>query len=117
MARIPTITINRGTTYTISGTYKEAGVAADITGAAIRFTVKPDEWDVDADDSDATITKSGSIVSAAAGTYSIALTDTDTYVDAGDYFFDIKIELADGTIHRLVEGNCIIDGSPTNRTS
>jgi len=117
MAKTPTITINRGTTYTLSGIYKEDGVAADITGAAIRFTVKPEEWDADADDSDATIAKSGSITDASAGTYAIALTDTDTYVDAGDYFFDIKIELADGTIHRLVEGNCIIDGSPTNRTS
>lgn len=116
MARPPKITINRGTTYTISGTYKENGIATDITGAAVRFTVKPVEWDTDADDSAATIFKDGTLVSPAAGTYSIALTDTDTYVDAGSYYFDIKIELADGTIYKLTEGICIIDGSPTNRT-
>lgn len=111
------LTVNRGTTFAINGTYKENGVATSISGASIRFTVKSDEWDADADDSDAVITKSGSIVSASAGTYQITLTDTDTYITPGTYFYDIKIELANGTIYRLAFGQFVISGSPTNRTS
>lgn len=111
------ITISRGTTYVISGAYEENGVAADITDAAIRFTVKEAEWDIDADDSDALITKSGVIVSASGGTYTITLTDTDTYVTPGKHYYDIKIELSSGIIYKLVEGRCVIEGSPTNRTA
>lgn len=114
------LTIDRGTAYSISGTYLDAdGSAVDITGATIRFTVKTSEWDDSTDDSTASITASGSIVSAADGTYSIALTPTDTEIDAGKYFYDIKIDMdSDGTdIKRLAKGKLTIDGSPTNRTS
>ena len=111
------ITVPRGTTYTIYGNYQVNGEAADITGAAIRFTIKTVEWDTDADDSDALLTKAGTITSAAGGTYEIDLTDVNTYVDAGTYFYDVKIELSDGTIYRLSKGSITIDGSPTNRTS
>lgn len=109
--------VDRGTTVTISGVYTEGGVATDITGASIRFTVKPTSWDTDADDSDATITKAGSIVDASAGTYSITLTDTDTYVDPDTYYYDIKIELASGTIHKLSGGKFKVLPTVTNRTS
>lgn len=109
--------VYRGITYTISGNYQEDGVATDITGSAIRFTVKEDEWDTDADDSDALIFKSGSIVSASGGTYAISLSDIDTYLTPGSYYWDIKIELASGTIHRLEGGIFILKGTPTNRTS
>lgn len=117
MASKTTLTVDRGTTYTISGTYKEGGVAADITGAAIRFTAKSVEWDASTDDSTAVISKAGSIVSPTAGTYTITLSDTDTYKTPGTYFYSIKIELASGVIHKLVEGKLKLDGDPTNRTS
>jgi len=114
------LTIDRGTNYAISGTYLDSdGNPVDITSSAIRFTIKSSEWDTDADDSDAALTKSGTITSGPDGTYLISLTATDTYIDAGKYFYDIKIDVAgDGTdIKRLDKGRVTIDGSPTNRTS
>lgn len=117
MASRTNLVVDRGTTYVISGTYKEGGVAADITGAAIRFTVKSAEWDSSVSDTTAVITKSGTLVSPTAGAYTITLTDTDTYVTPGNYYYSIKIELASGVIHKLVEGRLKIDGDPTNRTA
>lgn len=117
MASKTNLSVDRGTTYVISGTYKEGGVAADITGSAIRFTAKSVEWDASATDSTASITKSGVLVSPTAGTYTITLTDVDTYITPGNYYYSIKIELASGVIHKLVEGRLKIDGDPTNRTA
>ncbi len=111
------IELERGTTYGITGTYKENGTAADITGAVIRFTVKDEEWDTDDDDSDAQIAKSGTIVSAPAGTYSITLTDTNTYLPPGDYFYSIKIELASGSIYVLDKGKFKVEPNTGNRTA
>lgn len=117
MASRTNLTVDRGTTYVISGTYKEGGVVADITGAAIRFTVKSSEWDTSSDDTTSLISKNGTLVSPTAGTWVITLSDTDTYKTPGNYYYSIKIEKADGTIHKLVEGRFKLDGDPTNRTS
>lgn len=114
------ITIDRGTAYAISGTYSDsAGNPIDITGATIRFTCKNVEWDSNATDTDALIAKTGSIVSPTAGTYLVSLTPADTYIDAGNYFYDIKIDRhSDASdIKRLSKGALVIDGSPTNRTT
>lgn len=111
------IEVDRGTTYGMAGVYKFNGVASDITGAAIRFTAKETKWDTDADDSDALITKAGVIVDASAGTYTITLTDVDTYKDPGKYYYSVKIELATGQIYTLAKGRLVIDPNTTNRTS
>ena len=114
------LTIDRGTSYAISGTYLDSdGIAVDISSSQVRFTVKSTEWDTDADDSDALITKAGTITDGPNGEYLISLTPSDTQVDAGKYYYDIKIDVAgDATdIKRLDKGRCIIDGSPTNRVS
>lgn len=111
------LTVDRGTTYVISGSYQDSDGNTNITGAAIRFTVKEDKWDTDTTDTSALITKAGTITNAAGGLYKISLADTDTDIDAGKFYYDIKIELADGTIYRLDFGHFIVDGSPTNRTS
>lgn len=111
------IELERGTTYGITGTYKENGTAADITRAVIRFTVKEEEWDADADDSDAQIAKNGVIVSAPAGTYSITLSDVDTYQNPGDYYYSIKIELANGNIYLLDKGKFKVRPNTTNRAT
>ena len=111
------IELERGTTYGITGTFIDNGVAADITGAVIRFTVKDEEWDTDDDDSDAQIAKTGTIVSAAAGTYSIILTDTNTYLPPGDYFYSAKIELASGNIYLLDKGKFKVNPNTTNRAA
>lgn len=111
------ITVNRGTTYAITGTYTDSDGNTDITGATVRFTVKSGKWSADEADSDALITATGSLTNATAGQYTIDLSNSDTEVTPGKYYYDIKIELQDGSIYRLDFGRFIVSGSPTNRTS
>lgn len=117
MATLNTITYNRGTTYSITLTYKEDGVVADITGVAVRFTVKTSEYDSDSADDTALIRKT--VTSFAdptngAATVTILPSDSQSTIP-GKYYYDLKIEKATGEIYKLVEGRFIIDGSPTNR--
>lgn len=114
-----TLKIPRGTTYAIDVVYKKNGVAATLVGATIRFTVKAEEWDTDADDDPSGLIRKNvtSHTDAANGLSTITLTDTDTYLDPDTYHYDIKVEEVDGDIYKLDEGTVVIDGSPTNRTS
>lgn len=112
--------IDRGTKYSISGTYTDDdGVAVDITNSEIYFTVKSEKYSTDTADSDAIIKKSGVIVSGPAGTYTVTLTPTDTTVTPGTYFYSITIDVTgDGTdVKLLASGKVKVLGHPTNRTS
>lgn len=112
--------IDRGTSYAINGTYlDDDGVAVDITSADIFFTVKPTKYDDDADDSDATILKDATITDGPNGEYKITLTPTDTYVDPGNYYYSIKIDVNgdDGDVKLLASGKVKIVPNTTNRTS
>lgn len=107
--------ITRGTTYTRSGTYSVDGVATTLVGATVRFTAKEEEYDSDTDDSDAPIKKDVTN-GTSGGAYTITIDPADTaQLDPGKYFYDIKVENADGTIYKLDEGTIELDGSPTNR--
>lgn len=112
------LSINRGTTYTRSGTYSVDGIATTLVGATIRFTMKTAEYDTDATDSSATLTKNVTD-GTSLGEYTITIdpTDTATLDPSVKYFYDIKVENADGTIYKLDEGTIKLDGSPTNRLS
>ena len=109
--------VNRGTTYTIGFNYRRNNVAEDLTGATVRFTVKSAEYDSDLADTTALITKNiTSHTDPTAGESEIVINPTDTRsIVPGDYYFDIKVEDADGAIFKVVEGDFILDGSPTNR--
>lgn len=110
-----TLKIDRGTTYTIGIIYKKDGVPATLVGATVRFTVKTTEFDDDTVDADALIKKdvtSGDVNGNA--TITLAPADTAT-VAPGKYFYDIKVEEADGDIYKIDEGKVTLDGSPTNR--
>lgn len=112
--------IDRGTRYVITFNYERDGAAADLTGATVRFTVKSVESDTSSDDSTALIKKDvTSHTDPTAGQTEISLSPTDTQVDPGDYYYDIKVdEDSDGlNVYKAAEGRVIIDGSPTNRTS
>lgn len=112
--------IDRGTKYSITGTYTDDdGVAVDITASEIFFTVKSSQYDTDADDSEALIKKDGVIVSGPDGTYSVTLTPTDTYVEPGKYWYSITIDVdGSGTdIKLLASGRVKIVGHPTNRAA
>lgn len=110
--------INRGTTYTITYNHLVDGVATTLVGATVRFTMKSVEWDTDADDSDAIVTKNITN-GTSGGVATISLTPTNTYQTPGKYYYDIKVDVnSDGvTIYKMTEGTITIDGSPTNRVA
>ena len=109
--------IDRGTTYKRSGTVRDdSKQPISLVGSTIRFTVKTSEFDSDTDDNSAVIMKNitnGTID----GTYEITIEPGDTSMldPDGDYFYDIKLKQADGTVFKLDEGTIKFDGSPTNR--
>jgi len=107
--------INRGTTYTRTLNYSVNGVATSLVGATVRFTAKSTEYDADADDSAASISKD--VTSGDAnGVAQIVLAPADTAtLEPGKYFYDIKVQDADGNIYKVDEGTIDLDGSPTNR--
>lgn len=113
------LTINRGTKYTRSGTVRLDGALQDLTPATVRFTIKTTEYDADTDDSTALVVKNVTD-GAADGTYNIILLPADTAtLTPGKLFYDIKVDLnSDGIdVYKLDEGTIKLDGSPTNRLS
>ncbi len=107
--------VNRGTTYTIAFQYQRNGVNTTLVGATVRFTVKSLEFDADADDSDAIILKNVTTGNAS-GEATITINPVDTtLVTPQKYYYDIKVEQADGEIYKVDEGRLTLDGSPTNR--
>ncbi len=110
--------INRGTTYSITYNHLVNGVATTLVGATVRFTMKSVEFDTNATDTTALVTKNVT-TGTAGGVATITLTPTDTYQTPGTYFYDIKVDVnSDGvTIYKMDEGKIVLDGSPTNRVS
>ena len=109
--------VNKGTTFTMTYNHKENGEAKTLAGATVRFTVKDEEWDTDATDTQAQIVKNVTTHDdEAGGVTTIALDETDTDLTPAKYYYDIKVEDADGNIYKTVEGRFKVDGSPTNRT-
>jgi hypothetical protein len=111
--------INRGTTYIRSGTFSLDSELQDLTSAVIRFTMKSEEYDSDADDSDAAVKKDVTN-GTAEGTYEIQLDPSDTaQLEPGKYYYSIKVDLnGDGTeVYEADEGTITLDGDPTNRLS
>lgn len=111
------LTINRGTTYSITFNYTVDGVATSLVGSTVRFTMKTTEYDTDTTDSTAAVLKN--VTSGTAGgvaTITINPSDTAT-LTPGKYYYDIKVDVAsDGvTVYKMVEGVITLDGSPTNR--
>ena len=107
--------INRGTTYSINVAYSRNGVPATLVGATVRFTMKSTEFDEDTTDSTAEVLKN--ITNGTSGglaTITLDPTDTATLIP-NKYYYDVKVENADGTIYKLDEGTVALDGSPTNR--
>jgi hypothetical protein len=114
------LTLNRKTDEVITFQYYDSDGTTPraLTGATILFTVKPNSYDSDDDDSEAILSKTiTSHTNAAAGQSSITLTDVDTNVTPSNYFYDIKVVESDGKIYKATSGRCLISGSPTNRTS
>lgn len=74
------------------------GAILDLTGATLAFRLSTDPGCT------AVVSKSGSIVSAALGTYTVALTDGDTSgLAAGDYTYQVMATIS-GTSTLVTEG-------------
>jgi hypothetical protein len=92
------INVKRGETkrYLIS-VYESDGVTpVDLTGLEVLFTVKQTLYDLDTEDSIAYIRKTATHL-AEIGKAEFNLTETDTFIPAGSYYYDIKIRKEDGT--------------------
>lgn len=109
------ITYTRGTTYTITHTYKKNGVDST-DGATLLFTVKPDEYDSTADDSTATLKKNVAM-SGATNVFTIEPDDIDDSVEPGKYYYDMKVIETGGDIYLVDSGKFNLEATPTNRES
>lgn len=111
-----TLKINRGTTYSIGVLYKRNGEPYSLVGATVRFTIKTTEFDDNMTDSDAVLLKNVTDGDAEGNaTITIDPVDTAEVDPDAEYFYDIKVEQANGEIYKIDEGKIKLDGSPTNR--
>lgn len=97
-------------------TFKNSnGVAINLTGSKIFFTVKKNRSDAD---SVALIKKDvASHVDAVGGLSKISLTHSDTAVDVGIYFFDIQLVDGAGNVATVVAGTFVVTQDVTVRVA
>lgn len=88
-----------------------------ITGSTVYFTVKEDEYDTNASDTNALIQKTiTSHTDAAGGITGWQLDDSDTYIEPGKYYFDVVVEDSSGKAEPpSLYGKFEVVGTPTNR--
>lgn len=98
---------------------RKDGTPIDITSATLLFTVKNAEWDSDSSDSGAKIKKELSITDGVNGKAKLFLTQQETFIDPGEYYYDIKITqtyVSSPTIVDIaLKGIFTIIGDSTNR--
>lgn len=90
-------------------------VAIDITGWTVFFTVKED-----IDDLDAVAKIQKDIIThtdPTNGVTTITVTDVDTALDIGNYYYDVQVKRGDGTIVTILSGVFTIERDITIRTS
>lgn len=73
------------------------GAILNLTSATLAFRLTRNAGDT------AIVSKSGSVVSASAGTYTVSLTDADTDGLSGDYYYNVKASIS-GTDTMCTEG-------------
>lgn len=109
----PDIFIVRGDNHTITVTFSDT----DITGATVFFTVKS-AIDAAADDSAASITKDVTSHSDPTnGVTLISLSNSDTNITPGLYYYDIQLKTAGGSIVSVPPRRLEIISDVTRRTS
>ncbi len=106
-----TLPIYRNTTYNCNFNHIE-----DMTGGTLYFTIKEDEYDTDATDASALLKKNVTTFTNGGLTATFKLTDADTYIEPGTYYYDIVYANAAGeSAPPIFNGKCIIKPHPTNR--
>lgn len=119
------LTLQRGdTSPLITGTVLLDGVAVDITGATLWFTVKTAVTVADNTASLALSTSLGgvAILVAASGTFTISITATQMAALAAGatsatYVYDVQYKALAGQIYTLVQGSLTVPGDVTLATS
>jgi hypothetical protein len=114
------ITMPMAVTNSISYVFtRKDGTPIDITTATLYFTVKEVEWDDASGDDNAKIKKELSITDGPAGKARLFLTQEETFLPAGQYFYDIKIiqtsETAETTVNVALMGTFTLVADRTNR--
>lgn len=92
-----------------------SGSAIDLTGSTIFFTVKKNRSD---SDTNALIKKDvTSHLDAVNGKSRISLTNSDTAIDVGTYFFDIQLVDNASNVTTVVAGTFVVTQDITVRTA
>lgn len=90
----------------------------DITGQTVFFTVKSEAGLSSADDTGAAISKTVTVhTDATSGITDIELTDDDTRITPGIYWFDVQIKDADGGVASAKKQQIEFVSDVTKRTS
>jgi len=111
--------IIRGDTFAIPQiqVVTDAGTAIDLTGSTFFFTAKL-ELDTNATDAVYGIKTSWTDhLNPTGGITSLTVSDTDTKITAGDYYYDIQMKSSTGEITTLAYGVLTILGEVTVRTT
>jgi hypothetical protein len=110
------MTIIRQTDNNIELTFTENGDPVNITGMTILFTVKR-QCDIDKDDEFALIKKDITIhTQPEQGKSEINLSNEDTDIEAGNYYYDLRL-VKDGTITQTQRDLLEITNGITKRIS
>jgi hypothetical protein len=110
------MTIIRGTDNSIKITFTENSSPVDITGYEVLFTLKK-QCDIDKDDTYALISKDiTDHTDPTAGETTLVLTNEDTDIEAGNYYYDLRL-VKDGTITQTQRDLLEITNGITKRIS
>ena len=108
------LSVNRKNTKSYNLTITENSVVKNINGYTVKFTVKRNTNDLDNDDVDAIIAKTVDATSEV-GITTISLTTSDTNINPGTYFYDIKLKNPSGTwVKSSKVDKFIVNGVVTN---
>lgn len=109
------LTIIKGDTASIKCTFTLDGVAINLNGATVFFTVKENLSDPDAS---AIISKTVTVHDDPTnGITYVDLTSSDTNKTPNEYYWDLKLKQGDGTITSTQYGELVLLDHVTIRTS
>ena len=113
MATQATMSIIPGDTYIWDVTVTDSlGSPYDLTGFTPRFTVKEDTDDVDASALIGPIT--GSITNASGGIFRVTLTNTQSDIATGNYYYDFQIDNGSSIVKTVRYGTFTVNYDVTD---
>lgn len=109
------LSVYRGDDFSKRLIFTNNGVAIDITDWTIFFTVKKNEGDAD---DDAVIKKDITVhTDPTGGISSLVLTDAETTVTPGKYWYDIQVKTDTGAIRTVTKDKFEVHTDITRRTA